>query len=479
MSERSIRDVVIVLPGIMGSVLEKDGKEIWGFTGEALMQYILSAGNSLQELKVKGFDDGSIETLEDGIKSTRLMPDVHLVPGLWKIDGYGQLCRVLREAFDLTLNENYFEFHYDWRRDNRVASRRLNNLITRVLPAWREKSGNSSAQVILIGHSMGGLISRYYLEVLEGWKVCKALITFGTPFRGSVKAMNYLLHGYRAGLTDLTQLFCSCPSVYQLLPTYKAIQLENNENIYIAQYEGLSDTEREKALMARAFHCEIDTAVATNSKDDLYRRTMRLFPVIGNDQPTLQSAVVKDHTLTASTAVPFGVDTSMSGGDGTVPLPSAIPLELSSEFRFPFFAELHASLQNNPFALKQLVQWIRQSQTVGLENLKALIERETNSTEDRPSLSLRVEDLCRHGEPTVISARVLSPQGGAPALMATLYPLYLGQEPQIVQFEAVEDNWLATFHNLPIGTYRIRVSSHCAVIQARPTPVSDVFVVSP
>jgi hypothetical protein len=35
---------------------------------------------------------------------------------------------------------------------------------------------------------MGGLVARYYLEVLGGWEKCRALFTFGTPHRGSLNA---------------------------------------------------------------------------------------------------------------------------------------------------------------------------------------------------------------------------------------------------------------------------------------------------
>ena len=40
--------------------------------------------------------------------------------------------------------------------------------------------------------SMGGLVSRYFLEVLEGWRDARALLTFGTPYRGSLNALDAL-----------------------------------------------------------------------------------------------------------------------------------------------------------------------------------------------------------------------------------------------------------------------------------------------
>jgi triacylglycerol esterase/lipase EstA (alpha/beta hydrolase family) len=50
--------------------------------------------------------------------------------------------------------------------------------------------------VVLVGHSMGGLISRYYVEVLGGRNDTHAVITFGTPFYGSLNAIDFLLNGF-------------------------------------------------------------------------------------------------------------------------------------------------------------------------------------------------------------------------------------------------------------------------------------------
>jgi hypothetical protein len=33
---------------------------------------------------------------------------------------------------------------------------------------------------------MGGLVARHYLEVFDGWRDTRMLVTFGTPYRGSV-----------------------------------------------------------------------------------------------------------------------------------------------------------------------------------------------------------------------------------------------------------------------------------------------------
>ena len=64
------------------------------------------------------------------------MPDIGLIPGLWKIDGYGKVSKTIRDKFDVTPGENFFEFPYDWRRDNRVHARRLSDQAMGWLRRW-------------------------------------------------------------------------------------------------------------------------------------------------------------------------------------------------------------------------------------------------------------------------------------------------------------------------------------------------------
>ncbi len=119
-----VPDMIVLLPGIVGSVLAKDGKDVWALSGAAALKSLVSLGGSIKDLGLQG-DDPDADDLGDGITAPRLMPDTHLVPGLWKIDGYTKVAAKLKEQFDLTPGVNFFEFPYDWRRDNRASARRL------------------------------------------------------------------------------------------------------------------------------------------------------------------------------------------------------------------------------------------------------------------------------------------------------------------------------------------------------------------
>ncbi len=78
---------------------------------------------------------------------------------------------------------------YDWRQDNLVTAKMLQNFLSCL---WANNQGNIGT-ITLIGHSMGGLVSRAYLEYVgskDPWfSNIDQLITLGTPHLGAPLAM--------------------------------------------------------------------------------------------------------------------------------------------------------------------------------------------------------------------------------------------------------------------------------------------------
>ena len=352
MPPHPMRDLMVLLPGIMGSVLKKDGRVVWGFSSGAAARALFTGGRSVSRGLRLGGDDPLRETVDDGVTADALLPDLHLIPGFWKIDGYGIIGAALRQTFDVRDGENFFEFPYDWRRDNRAAARMLQRKTSEWLERWRRQSPN--ARLILIAHSMGGLVSRYFLEVLGGWRSTKALITFGTPYRGSLNALDTLSNGIRKGplsLDDLSEFCRSCTSIYQLLPIYPAYSSGASPLARVGESSGIPNLDAAKAREALAFHREIANAVAANRKEPDYEREgYRLFPIVGNVQKTLQSARLDAGRVTLQNTYE-GQDVS---GDGTVPRVSALPQEYSDTGNAVFAAMKHGSLQNTASLLEHL-----------------------------------------------------------------------------------------------------------------------------
>src|SRR5919204_510633 len=98
-------DVVVLIPGITGSVLERNGREVWGASMRAVLRGLFSRGQSVQDLMLDG-DDPAVDDLGDGVRATRLVDDVHLFPGLWTIDGYTKVARRLTQRLRLVPGVN-------------------------------------------------------------------------------------------------------------------------------------------------------------------------------------------------------------------------------------------------------------------------------------------------------------------------------------------------------------------------------------
>jgi pimeloyl-ACP methyl ester carboxylesterase len=344
-----VGDVVVLLPGILGRVLQVDGHDVWAPSKGALLRGIISLGRNVKNLELQPDDDVDKDDLGDGVTAPRLMPDIHLVPRFWKIDGYSKIREVLTNRFDLTPGSNWFDFPYDWRRDNRVAARQLAEQAPAWLEAWKAKSGNKDAKLVLLGHSMGGLVARAFLELYDGWKITRSLITFGTPYRGAVNALDFLANGVKKGVgpfkLDLTRLLGSMTSVYQLCPVFPCVDLGDGTLVHAHTTDGLPDgIVRERLVAAREqFHDAIAKSVEANGP-----ARYAIHPVVGIFQPTLSSATLIGRDFESVGA------TGEDGGDGTVPRVSATPIELADQPVGTFVTDKHGSLQNVDSVLTQV-----------------------------------------------------------------------------------------------------------------------------
>jgi pimeloyl-ACP methyl ester carboxylesterase len=227
-----MRDIIVVVPGILGSVLVKDGREVWGVSARSVAGNLVTFGRAVKELKL---DPGiGHADPKDGVSSPRLLPRLGMIPTFWKVDGYGRLTEWLSKRFTLIAAAdhqpgNLIEFAYDWRLSNQLNAQRLADAVVPHLERWRHQTQNQDAKLIFLCHSMGGLVARWFLEKLGGRDVTRKLVTIGTPYRGSVNALSALVNGMFLGLGRLgipiDELVRSFPSVYQLLPTYPCLDV--------------------------------------------------------------------------------------------------------------------------------------------------------------------------------------------------------------------------------------------------------------
>jgi pimeloyl-ACP methyl ester carboxylesterase len=458
MSPRPMRDIVVLLPGITGSVLRKDGKDVWAASAQTALRTLASRGRGIQALALP---PDAPPNADDGVTAPRLMPDVHIIPGLWRIDGYSRILETITSTFDVRSGQNLFAFPYDWRRDNRVAAHRLARASHQWLGRWRKQSGNDNARLILVAHSMGGLIARYFLEPLEGWTSTRMLVTFGTPYRGSVNALDFIANGLRkklgpVTLIELTDLLRSFDSVYQLLPVYPCLDAGDGSLRRITEGTDVPGLDPGRAAAALRFHQEIAEAVQAHEQEQAYLDDRySVHPIVGTFQPTAQSALLDRGRIRVLDSY-AGED---QDGDGTVPRVSATPLELSGQRRETYVAARHAALQNGASTLVQLA------------GLLANIDLDLTAYYGlNVRLSLEVDDVFTAAEPVTVRAKAEDERTG---LRAVVVETTTGELAARTPLTPSAGGWNSVnLGPLAQGTYRVTVTGEGLV-----DPVSDVFAV--
>lgn len=341
MARAHVNDLVVVVPGIMGSRLaDADGKPVWDLSGGALWRGLRTFGGSVNRLRLpKDIGDGHPG---DGVEPFGLMRDVHAIPGIWRpVDGYTELLGWLERSFTLTRGENLLPFPYDWRLSCRYNAERLKGAVTRELERWRASAPDRrDARVVFVCHSMGGLIARHYVERLGGHETARRVITLGTPHRGSLDGLVHLVNGLHKGWgrlgVDLSAFARSLPSLHQLAPDYACVKGPGGL-AYARDLPGLPGVDQALLADAAEFHEALRAAAPA----------AELHAVTGIRQPTLTTAEITGDGLTPL----WLIGDSDERGDGTVPRLAARPANTDAtgyavpEAHTP--CEQHGSLQNN------------------------------------------------------------------------------------------------------------------------------------
>lgn len=209
--------LIIFIPGIMGSELKKESYKVWPrfFKYKKAYEENLPLGKS------------------------------DLVPGQPIKFVYGKILNSLErvEGYD------FVSFAYDWRQEISVTAQLFDQFLM---------SYNSKKEIIIVAHSMGGLLAKLTINKHEDGvykNKIKKIITLGTPWYGSMDSYKTLKYGnsidffkYPLVITkelskDLSKGF---PSTYQLLPHslyFSRVQESYNVEAYTIQGEQLNDFE--------------------------------------------------------------------------------------------------------------------------------------------------------------------------------------------------------------------------------------------
>jgi pimeloyl-ACP methyl ester carboxylesterase len=201
---------LILVPGLLGSRLcrpdpssPKTMQVVWGTVG-ALRQF--------PTIRLS-HEPGA----NDPIRPCGLVREIVYL-GLYKQDIYAPIIRHL-EKTGYREDRNLFVFAYDWRRSVFDNAKALEAFVRDKVP---------DGKVDILAHSMGALVARAYVVEGEGGERVARLFSAGAPFQGSVKVFQTVEKGWgplnpaMGGLDGFRRTMLSFPSIFELMPRYKA-----------------------------------------------------------------------------------------------------------------------------------------------------------------------------------------------------------------------------------------------------------------
>ncbi len=305
---------VLIVPGIMGSRLGRpdlpagSGRIVW-------IDPVSIAGGAIRALQLPGGQN--------------------LRPMGVLLYSYARLQLSLHAAgIDAELHA------YDWRRG-----------LDELGSALAERIRAEQRPVILIGHSMGGMVARMALARLPR-RLVRKLVLLGTPNFGSYAPVQAFRGTYpfvrRVTLLDplhtpevlAAEVFNTFPGLYQLLPPRERLR---GADLYRRSGWPAQGPQPDIAQLARV--AAVRAALAPPDA--------RMVQILGVDRSTI--------IATRRRAAGFEYEMSLAG-DGTVPVALAALRGVPSYY----VAEWHADLANHPAVIAAVLDLIRRGRTRAL-----------------------------------------------------------------------------------------------------------------
>ena len=312
--------LVVVIPGIGGSELaDSSGKRVYGASVSCVVARlcepsVLDRNNELTPVGLVGPHSLVAKQLVTGYDG--------LLSGITKGLGLSSGRVVTAGAELVDPDATVVAFPYDFRRSVEQIANDLDRVV-------RERA--QGRRVVLVAHSMGGLIASWWWAFLSEGIEVDQIITLGTPYRGAAKALDVLVNGMRIGPFDVRQAVTDTvrtwDSVFDLLPHYQVVE-GNADSLYphdlpaaiTKTVDGFSDKAREAYRKNRRLHEALVNKVAESGSNPFTA-------YYSQGHATLGHASIDAHSdgLVVAKGNPRAIPASWDGGDGTVPMFSTIP----------------------------------------------------------------------------------------------------------------------------------------------------------
>ncbi|HZM79599.1 MAG TPA: hypothetical protein VFC19_28030 [Candidatus Limnocylindrales bacterium] len=463
----SLQHLVVVIPGIGGSVLRPPGKQTrsWDVSRTGLARTVI---------------DPSRLHIDRELVPTDLITSCQVFPPFFTVQGYEDRIHQLLSRFAGTTIQTWragepirgrtdvLLFPYDFRRSIVEAAEHLDRAIGNWL--LQIPQDRRAGRVVLLAHSLGGVVARYWLGPLGGHPWCKALITLGTPHRGAPKALEWLING--AVRDPVTEVLRGWPSVYELLPQYDAVLDENTGIPFelttipesMTSKAGYAPSFAKLAADARAVHERIFDAWAALDPDT----APPVIPYAGRGHATPDKLVLRDGRLRITKDAPLWRGNPEWRGDGTVPMISAIPRELSDDRHkhlWQVVPDRHLSLGCHPGPIKLLELYAGHQ-----------VPSRGGDLPDRPWLALDLDEIVDARTEWRVDAWIEPEPLAADVVRILVDPIEgggVGYESDCLE---IDRRWTVTVPPLTPGIYEVTVAAQ-GVAQVGRLSVTDVVAV--
>lgn len=468
---------VVFVPGYMGSRLRSrsTGELVW-LDIPALLRRPFGIPKALTRL----FDQ--MRFPNEDLYADGIVDEVVFLPPLFKQEQYGRMIEALEqmgyETSGAKTDERFsaYTFAYDWRQDNRVTGRQLAQFVL------QKQADHPGAKAILIGHSNGGIVSRWYIEKEGGKDHVSRLFLLGSPWDGAPKAFQVLQDGFEVflmrifdrsdgGLQDkIRSAVLSFPSFYQLIPAVTPF-LQTDAGEVLNPFENLhwleDETHRAMLIDGRRFNQELGNSLSVETLCFFGVKT----PTTIGGRVNLGSRgtwSVRSWERTAE-------------GDGTVPMVSAV--HPHAHQKLPFTAS-HGDIYIIPPVLDKLEFELMTKYRLGVlaqavtHNLKILFEPDRSDYSPGETIHLwatvhqRADSTPVYGAEIVVSLEFHQRLPGFPAPAALPEP----QRTTLVESTVESGRYEGSLTAPPVSGYYHLLAS-VRVPNEEPEPLMELILI--